>query len=143
MTRNPERDIDEEESEEAQAQDNSSQSKHETPAEDVASEHDDSQRSRNDDHASTTAMTFLPGRLSPLCEWTPGEPRRLPSAQRGGIALVAAAAILWLMLNAMHVLPQRKASCSPLAHRRWSRFWITSGFRRSVVTRLSQVMNVS
>ena len=43
VTRNPERDIDEEESEEAQAQDNSSQSNDETPAEDVASEHDDSQ----------------------------------------------------------------------------------------------------
>ena len=43
VTRNPERDIDEEESEDAQAQDNSSQSNDETPAEDVASEHDDSQ----------------------------------------------------------------------------------------------------
>ena len=43
VTRNPERDIDEEESEEAQAQDNSSRSNDETPAEDVASEHDDSQ----------------------------------------------------------------------------------------------------
>ena len=43
VTRNPERDIDEEESEEAHAQDNSSQSNDETPAEDVASEHDDSQ----------------------------------------------------------------------------------------------------
>ena len=43
VTRNPERDIEEEESEDAQAQDNSSQSNDETPAEDVASEHDDSQ----------------------------------------------------------------------------------------------------
>jgi len=43
VTRNPERDIDEEESEDAQTQDNSSQSNDETPAEDVASEHDDSQ----------------------------------------------------------------------------------------------------
>ena len=43
VTRNPERDIDEEESEDAQAQDNSSQSNDETPVEDVASEHDDSQ----------------------------------------------------------------------------------------------------
>ena len=43
VTRNPERDIDEEESEDAQAQANSSQSNDETPAEDVASEHDDSQ----------------------------------------------------------------------------------------------------
>ena len=43
VTRNPERDIDEEESEDAQAQDNSSQSNDETPAEDVASAHDDSQ----------------------------------------------------------------------------------------------------